>query len=493
MEKERVLVVDDEESVRRLLGQVCSRAGYEVVTAGDGAAALQALDEGFFQVCVVDLHLPHVDGMEVLRRAKQLYPDSQVIIFTGYGDIESAVEALRLGAYDYLQKPLADTNLVRVSVSRALERWRLADSNARLVRDLREANEELERRRRQQLQYINYIGQAMGGALDCDEVSRVLLRAVIESTGCDGAGVLLLPRYGRTQARALIDGRGHVSVQAQEALVEAMLDYLPERSRPKIEMIELQEMQGSRQDEPDEDTWGHCQFNVLQVRDQLNGVAVLASHADEPFGEEALSFFAILTNQASTALANAYLFARTRELATRDGLTGLYNHRHFFELLEAEIGRAERHEQELAVIMLDIDKKGKGVGLKMVNDTYGHQAGDDLLRAIGQLVKNIVRRADVVARYGGDEFIIMAPETGKEQAILLATRVLEHLYDTPFPIADTKVHVTASFGAAVFRPGEGQTADSVVSLADQALYLAKTSGGHQVCFMDMDAQAYSVA
>jgi len=488
VEKERVLVVDDEAAVRRLLTEVCRREGYEVVTVGDGATALEILEKTFFPVCVVDLHMPHVDGLQVLRHIKKLYPTSQVIIFTAYGEIETAVQTLRLGAYDYLQKPLTDTDLIRASVSRALERWRLAEDNARLLTDLKEANQELERRRRQHLQYINYIGQAMGGALRSEDVTRVLLRAVLDSTGCDGAGVLILPGPDRTHAWALTDGRKGFSPLAQEALVEAMLGQLPEISRPDLETVELQDLRTAGAGEPNEETWRRYEFRLLEVRDQLNGVAVLASHTEEPFGEEAINFFAILVNQASIALANAFLFARTRELATRDGLTGLYNHRHFFELLEAEIGRAERHDEEVAIIMLDLDNRGKGVGLKVVNDTYGHQAGDDLLRGIGQLIKSMVRRADVVARYGGDEFIIMAPETGGEQVVLLARRVLARLYSTPFSIAGTKVHVTASSGAAVFRPGGGQTADSVVSLADRGLYLAKGRGGHQVCFVDSDTQ-----
>jgi len=489
--KERILVVDDEDNVRRLLDGICRRAGYDVVSVSDGAEALAALDQGFFQVCVVDLHLPRVDGMEVLRRAKELHPDSQVIIFTGYGDIDSAVQALRLGAYDYLQKPFADTNLIRVSISRALERWRLADSNTRLLAELREANQELGRRRRQQLHYINYIGQAMGGALDCEDVSRVLLRAVVESTGCDGAGVLLLPPRGKSHPWALTDGREPLSPEEQNALVEAMVERLPAHTRPDVTTVELEGSPFPGAGESRASPWGRFDFRLLQVRDQLDGVAALASRAEGPLNDEALSFFAILANQASTALANAHLFARTRELATRDGLTGLCNHRHFFELLNAEISRAERHNEEVAVIMLDIDSQGKGMGLKAVNDTYGHQAGDDLLRAIGQLLRSIVRAADVVARYGGDEFIIMAPETDREQALQLAERLCERLYETPFRFGDAEVHVTASFGAAVFRPGEGQTADSVVSLADQGLYLAKGRGGHQVCFVPLDAEACS--
>jgi len=117
-------------------------------------------------------------------------------------------------------------------------------------------------------------------------------------------------------------------------------------------------------------------------------------------------------------------------LATRDSLTGLCNHGHFFELLELEINRCNRYGHDLAVIMLDIDKNH---GLKHVNDTYGHQAGDDLLRQLAMILQLAVRGADVVARYGGDEFVILAPQIGQE-GLALGRRLCETLRETSFTV-----------------------------------------------------------
>jgi eukaryotic-like serine/threonine-protein kinase len=197
--------------------------------------------------------------------------------------------------------------------------------------------------------------------------------------------------------------------------------------------------------------------------------------------EDALSALAILAAQGSIALQNAYLFARMRELATRDSLTGVYNHGHFFELLAAEISRAERHNQEAVVLMLDIDH---ATGLKMINDTYGHQAGDRLLRKVAEVLRNNVRKADVVARYGGDEFIVLAPQTGLAQGVALAERLCATIAATLFHISGRKVRIAVSVGVGVFMPGIGQSADSVFSLADQSCYLAKNRGGNQVAALD---------
>jgi len=485
MAGERILVVDDEEGIRRLLVRLCSLEGYQVETAADKASAFQALESGFFNICIADLRLPDANGIEVLRYAKRLYPDCEVIILTGYGDLQTAIEALRLGAYDYLQKPIFDLQLILIVIGRALERQRLAQHNSRLLADLQAANRELEFRRRQQLQYIHYIGRALSGALDCQEVAQVLVQGLLEATGCDGSGVLLLARDGVDSPVALTGSRRPLGPTAQRALLRAMLQAVPEAWRPKEDAVVLQTLMEPTTSPLDEEPWQQQQVGLLMVREDLHGVAVMASHEAQSLSEEAKSFFEILISQGAIALANARLFARANELATRDGLTGVYNHRHFFELLEAEINRAERHNQELAVIMLDIDG-GYGTGLKFVNDTYGHPAGDELLRQVAETLITHVRRSDVVARYGGDEFAILAPQTGEREAYILAARICQKFMETTFTIAGHETRVTFSVGVGVFRPGQGQTATGVVSVADRGLYLAKEQGGNRVCLVGQE-------
>ena len=482
MADERILIVDDEADILELLERVCQGAGYQVLTAVNGAGARHILEQGFVHACVVDLRLPDAEGIEIMRHAKQLYPDCEVIILTAHGDLETSIEALRLGAYDYLQKPLIDLQLVPVVVSRALERQALARHNAQLLKDLQAANSELELRRRQQLQYISYLGHALSGALSSRDVVQVLVQTALESTNCEGAGVLLLRSNGLEQPWALTAARKNLSLRARDALVQAMMAHLPPGTSIDPAALQVQELPISDAVAVDDEPWRLFVFGLLTAREEFDGLAVVASHSEQPFAEEALRLFEILVTQGSVALANARLFARTNELATRDGLTGVYNHRHFFELLEAEISRAERHGLELAVVMLDIDS-GPAAGLKAINDTYGHQAGDAALRTVARCLQESVRRADVVARYGGDEFIILAPQTGKEKALGLANRLCRLLRETPYNVAGYEAHLTMSMGAAVFQPGRGDNANTVVNRADRGVYLAKERGGDQACMV----------
>ncbi len=501
MAGENILIVDDEESIRGLLERLCLRARYSVTSAESVRSAVAALEGRSFDVLIVDLSLPDGSGIEVLRRAKEVRSESEVIILTGHGTLETAVEALRLGAYDYLQKPVFDLQLILNTVSRALERQRLTSHNARLLLELRAANAEIELRRRQQLQNINFIGQALAGALRAEEVVQLLIRALLGLPESDGAGVLLLHQDSHWAPWVLVGSRHTLSIQARESLVSAIVRHLSERCRSFLSIsrslaegytlpdaddpqanegrMEVSALAGLEPEKTDDAPWRCFEFGLLAIRDDLRGIVALASHRDIPFSEEALEIFRILVTQGSVALDNAYLFERTRELATRDSLTGVYNRRHFFEMLDAEISRSERHDLRLAVIMMDLDK-GEDVGLKVINDTYGHQAGDEMLRCVVRFLQSKLRRADVVARYGGDEFIIMAPQTGRAEVVALAGRICEQLAATTLVVAGHNVHVTASMGAAVFRAGSGQGADLLVALADQGLYLAKANGGNQV-------------
>ncbi|MHB1295866.1 MAG: diguanylate cyclase [Anaerolineae bacterium] len=481
MAGERVLIVDDEESIQSLLVQVCEGAGYLCSSVGTVTGACEILAETYYNVCIVDLRLPDGNGMDVLRTAKQVHPDSEVVVLTGHADVYTAIESLRLGAYDYLQKPVFDLQVIVTTIAHALERQQMAKRNAQLLSDLQVANSELDRRRRQQLHYISHIGHALAGALRSREVVQVLIRAMLNSIDCEGVGVLLLHRNGGDSPWAMVGGPTRMGPDLRRGLLEAMLGHLSEEYRPHPDAVVLEELPGQDAAELDEVPWGRMEFSLLAVRDDMEGVVVMAGHRNEPFGEEALGFFGILAAQGSAALANAHLFALAREQATRDSLTGLFNRRHFFELLEIETIRAERYNQELAVLMLDMDRAH---GLKVINDSFGHAAGDEVLRTIARCLEAGVRRHDAVARYGGDEFIILAPQTGHQEALMLATRLCERIEGLPLKVADRETYLTVSIGAAVFEPGRDESASSVVDRADRASYIAKERGGNQAYLLE---------
>lgn len=145
MNRETILVVDDDEDVLGLIEKHLSHRGYEVITAYDGEQALRLLERVRFDLVITDLKMPRMDGMEVLRRVKAAYPDTEVIILTGHGTMDSAIEALRDGgAFDYLQKPLYNIKQLSFVAKKALERKRLREENRKLLTTLQERQRHLE-------------------------------------------------------------------------------------------------------------------------------------------------------------------------------------------------------------------------------------------------------------------------------------------------------------------------------------------------------------
>jgi diguanylate cyclase (GGDEF)-like protein len=162
-------------------------------------------------------------------------------------------------------------------------------------------------------------------------------------------------------------------------------------------------------------------------------------------------------------------------MATRDELTGLWNRRHLAEQLEQEIQRARRYGHPFAVVLADIDD------FKLYNDSHGHLGGDRVLRQLAELLLRTTRRADVVARIGGEEFVIVLPESDRPGAAAVAEKIREAVASEPFPGRESQPggRVTVTLGFACF-PEEGEDAVNLLEKADRALYLGKHDGGNCV-------------
>ena len=187
---------------------------------------------------------------------------------------------------------------------------------------------------------------------------------------------------------------------------------------------------------------------------------------NEFFNHDDMDFMSALANQAAIAINNAQLY----ELATKDGLTKLYIYRHFQNLLEAEIKRSDRYKHCVSLLMMDIDN------FKMINDTYGHQIGDEILRSISHVISSTCRKIDMPSRYGGEEFALILPETGIQNTRNIAERLRKRISDISVYTDDNiRVMPTISIGISSY-PDLSSSQESLIGTADKALYFAKSNG-----------------
>jgi diguanylate cyclase (GGDEF)-like protein len=211
----------------------------------------------------------------------------------------------------------------------------------------------------------------------------------------------------------------------------------------------------------------------LQFKGQINGILCL-KNKEPDFGTTYTTgeqrFIDILAGFASVAIENARLY----EMATLDRKTKLFNHGYFQNRLMEEIERAERYRTDLALIMMDLDH------FKKVNDTYGHVVGDEVLIKVAKTIQEQVRSFDIPARFGGEEFTVILPETNSESAIKVAERLRHHIGKLAFTTPKGNFSVTVSIGISNFRHSASITEDIFIEQADKSLYYAKQHGRNQV-------------
>src|SRR5438094_2958548 len=205
----------------------------------------------------------------------------------------------------------------------------------------------------------------------------------------------------------------------------------------------------------------------LKSKHRVLAVIQLINSPLESFGESEMFFLHALCDYAAIAIDNARAVEKIQELTITDDCTGLYNARHLYKTLEAEVYRSQRFNYEFSVIFIDLDH------FKQVNDTHGHLVGSKLLNEIGFMIKSHLRLIDYAFRYGGDEFVVLLPQTGKDSALVVARRLRDTLRTSTFCQEEgLNLNVRASMGVATF-PHDAKDPHDIIRQADEMMYLVK--------------------
>jgi diguanylate cyclase (GGDEF)-like protein len=301
---------------------------------------------------------------------------------------------------------------------------------------------------------VRRIGESVASNLDRDALLDVVLEAALD--GVDATG-----------------GRATVRASAGTDLIERGRAGTLDGFADVIERVEQQALESGA---PAEASLHECSALAYPLRASDSGNRVLGliavARRERPFSQDERGLFAYLAGQAAVSIENVDLHELVQRQAVTDELTGLSNHRRFQEVMAQEVGRAKRFGQDLGLVMLDIDH------FKTVNDTYGHQQGDVVLREVARVLRDSSREIDEPARYGGEELAVALPQTDLDGAYLFAERVriaLDALRIPRLGGGGGHLRVTASFGAAAM-PGTGDDSGSLIAAADAALYQAKRAG-----------------
>ena len=224
-----------------------------------------------------------------------------------------------------------------------------------------------------------------------------------------------------------------------------------------------------------------CVSIPLRSHGENLGILMLGSRLSVSLDFDLASLLSITGNIMSLLSDKIRLFKKARMLSITDSLTGLYNIRHFYEELDREIERSHRYDEQFSVILCDIDN------FKAVNDDFGHQAGDEVLRSVSDILTSNARVTDTVARYGGEEFILILPETSKDKAAALAERIRIAVSSCTMLREEGGIRVSLSCGVASY-PVDSQSSKGILYCSDMAMYKAKGLGKNMVvCF---DAEGY---
>ena len=448
-----ILTIDDEEAIRESFQLYLEDYGYCVIEAENGRVGIERFDTEKPDLVLVDLRMPEVDGMQVLDHVVTTSPDTPIIVVSGTGVISDAIEALHLGAWDYMLKPLQDLSVLLHAVEKNLER-------SRLTRENRTYQAGLEKEVRKQTEALRHAYQEMQDTNRRLLKSEAKYRSIFES---------LTDVYFQVDLQGTIEeispsvftNLGH----HREHLLGARLwDYYVEPERFE-EMFSRLSKAGSIAD-----------FEVLMTDSDGLERPCSISGTREVNADGSGRIYGVFRDISERKQAEA----KIEHQAYHDGLTNLPNRTLLLDRLELALHRSKRHGYEGALLLIDLDR------FKTINDSLGHSVGDQLLCEIAQRLANVLRVEDTVARIGGDEFVVLLSEIGHDTQATArraegVAEKIRHELSLPIRIRDHELYVTPSIGITLF-PMQQEDTGAVLRHGDTAMYQAKAAGRNTIRF-----------
>ena len=450
----RVLIVDDIPTNVRLLEARLSAEYYEVLTASSGPQAIELCNRNDVDIVLLDVMMPDMDGFEVCRRLKASPRTNHipVLMITALDQPSDKVRGLEVGADDFLTKPVDDMQLMARVKSLVRLKTLTDELRARALTGQQIAIEDA-------LRAMDNVDQGGGNVLVIDTDARHAER--IKS--------YLVPEHSVDVLVQPADAVFQVTGAPYEVVLVAMAleNFDPLRVCSQIRTLE------------------HTRtLPIILIADEIDRPKVVRAldlgindFITRPVERNELAArVRTQIRRQRYALELRQSVNNTMAMAVTDDLTGLYNRRYFERHLQVMLSKAQAQDRDMAVMILDIDH------FKAVNDTYGHHVGDSVLKEFAQRLRRSVRGVDLACRFGGEEFVVLMPDTDMRQAEAVAERVRRAIAEQGFDVgSDRPMWVTVSAGLTL-NEGATDTPAVLMKRADVALYRAKRQGRNQVVF-----------
>ncbi len=493
MAMERAFIIDKELQSIKKLSFSLEKMGFHVEEEHDPQSALRKLQKGNceYDIIFVEQKMPTIGGVDILRELQASDCKSCVIFMTKKPDLKTIVSVMQEGAFSFLKKPINYDQLEDV-VKKGLENRQAFFQILEMDNQLKKSNSKLKRQSEHlkkektslriinnELNLLNQLSLQINSTLDAHKMldkvvhgSNCKLNKLVEHDIVTFFYFLGEDAFLKIYSPAFSPGTDMIE-RLRDASIKEYSHYTGEKLLAgdiHAEVVKGKTLKGKK-NKKSSVAIEKSIYIPLNVADNMLGIMGLIGV--QRLSENRRRLISTMANQVALALKNATEHKKVQELAITDELTGLYNRRAFQRALDRELRRSKRYKKPLSLIMLDIDD------FKEINDKFGHQVGDGVLRSLAVNLQRAIREIDFLARYGGDEFAVILPETKAKEAAVLAERLKKTVKNYPIVAGGSRCKITLSMGVADISEST-DSEDELISRADRVLYMSKGNGGDSV-------------
>lgn len=436
----KILIVEDEMIIAEDISLTLQKLGYEVLdVVPTGEKACNRIAENLPDLVLMDIKLRgKIDGIETARRIIKQY-DIPIVYLTANADIATYEEAKLTAPYGYLIKPFKERELhaaIEMAFYKSEAERKIKASRERII-------------------LLHAIAHKLSASISISNILSVTFDAMQELSQAQYCAIVL---YSEGGIKSISEKTFNSDIKLPKEFISHYSNSVFETGKSLV--IEKNDL--VTEDEKFENLQDHLMFLPI---DKLGVFAFSSDKADLDLKEK-IKLVELLLGHAEEAIKRVNLENKLKKMAIYDNLTGTFNRHYLDQLIEREIKQSKRYKSELAVVMADLNN------LKTINDTYGHNVGDFVIKKIAEIIMMVIRESDIVIRYGGDEFLIILPHTGSEVEIL-KHRLIDGINDWNLNSSELPFNISIALGYAYWEPYSGTPIEDIISKADKEMYKNK--------------------